>query len=223
MIRILKMKYCILLLWVFYFHGYAQIQVHEEPFHHPVFLKSSVRILDVVTHPNDTSLIHQHSNNYCYVTLNGGKIWVENEGEEGRTLELPTGFVGGYFENPRQPLVHRFANRSDDLIRLIAVENLTAGSNNDSVFQLMANEEVIVDNSYFFITQIPLSPSQQIDFYSSLGSVIINPDQNPLLMRVNDKPEPLNDWAWLDAKSHTSIHNQGSKKANIMVIRLKVP
>jgi len=201
------------------FGAIAQIQVHEEPLHHPVFKNADARILDVIAHSNDTSLIHQHSNNYCYVTINGGKIWVQNNGEEGRTLELPLGFTGGYFDNPQQPLVHRFANRSTGLIRLIAVENLTKGNIKDSVYQLMPYEVLLINNPQFLVTKISLPPFEPLDFYSILNTVIVNPAQIP--MPINSKPEQLSDWLWLDAKSRISIFNPSGTPVDMVLVRLK--
>ncbi|MFZ1807518.1 MAG: hypothetical protein WAU36_09865 [Cyclobacteriaceae bacterium] len=213
------MKYGIYFIFLLSLNGFAQIQVHEEPLHHPVFRNENARILDVIAHPNDTSLIHQHSYNYCYVTIDGGKIWVENKGEDGRTLELPVGFTGGYFENPQQPLVHRFANRSDGLIRLIAIENLTHGNTKDSIHPLLTNEELLINNHQFLVTKISLSPSQQLDFHSTLNTIIVNTGQTPL--SVNIKSEELADWRWLNAGSQISIYNQETINVSIVLVGLK--
>lgn len=216
-IRIMRsVLYSILLLSL---NGYSQIEAHKEPLHHPVLTNAHARILDVVAHPNDTSLVHQHSNNYCYVTIDGGKIWVQNEGEDGRTLELPRGFTGGYFDNPKQPLVHQFANRSDGLIRLIATENLSTGNSRDSVYSLLPHEVLLINNRQFLITKISIPPSGQLDFDAHLNTVMVNPAQTPL--PINIQPEQLSDWLWLDAKSRISIFNPSGTPSDIVLVRLK--
>lgn len=216
-LRIMRsVLYSILLLSL---NGYSQIEVHKEPLHHPVLTNAHARILDVIAQPNDTSLVHQHSNNYCYVTIDGGKIWVQNEGEDGRTLELPRGFTGGYFDNPEQPLVHQFANRSDGLIRLIATENLSTGNTRDSVYSLLPHEVLLINNHQFLVTKVSVPPSKELDYYSIYNTVIVNTGHTPL--PTNSKPEQLSDWLWLDAKSRISIFNPSGTPADIVLVRLK--
>lgn len=217
------MKYCIFILLLSTLTGFAQIQVHKEPLHHPVFKKSNTRVLDVIAHPNDTSLIHQHSNNYCYVTIDGGKIWVQNEGEEGRTLELPLGFTGGYFDNPKQPLVHRFANRSEGLIRLIAIENLSAGSIEALPYQPIGDEEIVINNAHFLATKILVDAGKQIQFNSSAHTVVVNLGENPLQIHKKKESIELNKWVWIGAQSIVSIHNPTPKSTWIVLVRVKKP
>jgi len=212
-------KYSIYFLLLLTLNGFAQIEVHEEPLHHPVLKNAYARILDVIAHPNDTSLIHQHSNNYCYVTIDGGKIWVQNEGEVGRTLELPRGFTGGYFNNPEQSLIHQFANRSDGLIRLIAAENLSDGNTRDSVYSLLPHELLLINNRQFLVTKISIPPSGQLDFEAHLNTVMVNPAQTPL--PINIQPEQLTDWLWINAQSRISIFNPSGTPAEIVLVRLK--
>ncbi|MEQ8364752.1 MAG: hypothetical protein RIF39_13750 [Cyclobacteriaceae bacterium] len=217
------MKYCIFFLLLSTLTGFAQIQVHKEPLHHPVFKKSNTRILDVIAHPNDTSLIHQHSHNYCYVTINGGKIWVENKGEEGRNLELPHGFTGGYFENPEQPLVHRFANRSEELIRLIAIENLSAGNTETPTYQPTGNEEILINNSHFLTTKVLVGAREQSDFKSSANTVIVNLGEKPLEIQKKKESTELNKWVWVGAQSMVSIYNPTYEPTWIVLVRVKKP
>jgi hypothetical protein len=217
------LKHCLYLLLLSSLNGFAQIQVHEEPLHHLVFEKSNTRILDVIAHPNDTSLMHQHGNNYCYVTIDGGKIWVQNDGEEGRTLELPIGFTGGYFDNPNHALVHRFANRSEGLIRLIAVENLSEGNSRTLPYQPSDEEEILIDNSHFLTSKIPIAVGKRADFKFSTHAVIVNLGNTPLSVEKKKKSSELNKWIWIEALSTVSIHNPTSQPIWIVLVQVKKP
>ena len=214
-------KYIILLLQMWVAQGYAQLQVHEEPLHHPVLTKSGVRVLDVIAYPNDTSLIHQHSSNYVYVTINGGKIWVENAGEQGRALVLPKGFIGGYFENPTTPLIHRFANRSEGLLRLIAVENLSVHGAKDTSYHFLPNEELLINNAFFIVSKFRLSPKSRLDFLTFHSTVVVNLNQWPLTVRIQKHPEVLEDWKYIDKQSKIRIYNWQSEETTIVLIQLK--
>lgn len=211
-----------LLLSFLILESVAQIQVHEEPLHHPVLTNEVVRVLDVIAQPGDTSIIHQHSNNYCYVTINGGKIWVENKGEQGRSLELPAGFVGGYFENPAQPLVHRFANRASDLIRLIAIENRSVnGHPDDTVYQPSPREKIIINNSHFIVSKITLPPNERLVWASSRPTAAINLDPKPLQIILKNGSAGSNPWTWVDSHHEITIFNNLSRMTEVVLVQLK--
>lgn len=212
----------LLLFTCFYNYSFAQIQVHEEPLHHPVLSKPEGRVLDVITHPNDTSLIHQHSNNYCYITINGGKIWVENEGEPGRVTELPTGFIGGYFENPAQPLVHRFANRSSGIIRLIAIENLNErGNPSDTNYTPTEGEEVTIDNKFFRVIKMNIQANDKIRLSCPYPTVLINLEEKSLEFFEKNRKKDFKTWAWVEQNEMPSIHNISGQATTIIMVQLK--
>lgn len=210
------------LLWGSCQSLFGQVDVHEEPLHRPVLTNQVVRVLDVIAQPGDTSLIHQHSNNYCYVTINGGKIWVENKDEQGRSLELPTGLVGGYFKNPVHPLVHQFANQSTNLIRLIAIENLSVNGNLfDTVYQTLPKEKIIISNSHFIVSKIAILPNERLVWASSRPAAVINLDPKPLQINTKNGSADLNPWAWLDSFHETTIFNNLSRMTEVVFVQLK--
>lgn len=216
------MKPIVLLLCFIVFQTTGQIHVHEEPLHHPVLNKSGARILDVIAHPGDTSLIHQHANNYCYVTVQGGAVWLESPGEKGRIAQLPAGFIGGYYENPSAPLVHRFANLSSETIRLIAVENLSSlGDPNDSITSNKQNEEVITNNPYFLVTKILISANESLEIRPNWPGVIVNLESKDLNYSLNEKEAQLKQWVWMDAYPNLSVHNHLDEPAWIVVVKVK--
>ena len=199
----------------------AQIQVHEEPMHHLVLSNKTVHVLDVMATPGDTSLIHQHSNNYVYVTIKGGTIWVQNAGENGRTLTMPTGFIGGYYENPTQPLVHRFANQSDSLIRLIAIENLSAGNLSDTLYNTLKNEETLIENTFFRVTKISIPPDDLLKVQPATTTVIINLYLSPIQFMTESKHAFSNDWIWVDQGEKVSIQNHHNSVTPIIMVQIK--
>lgn len=200
----------------------SQIPVHEEPLHHPVFLNSEARVLDVIAHPGDTSLMHQHGNNYCYVTIRGGSVWLKSPDEAGRKVELPFGFIGGYYENPSNPLIHQFANLSSEDVRLIAVENLsTSGNPGDSIYATHTDEEVVVNNSHFLITKVLIAPNASLKTRLIRSCVIVNLESRPIRYRVSKKEADLGQWAWINANKLISLHNQSKESAWVVVINLK--
>ncbi len=201
---------------------YGQIEVHQEPLHHPVLSNKTGRVLDVIAHPGDTSLMHQHRKNYCYVTLQGGQIWIQEAGGEGRNLNLPTGFVGGYYENPEKVLIHRFANCSPNMIRLIAIENhFLKAVSVDSFIHDSKGEEVLVNNSYFLITKVSIAPN---DIFSRLlrwPAVVINLESKPMTYKNSGDFTPLADWAWINQNKQLAVRNSYTNQASIILVQLK--
>lgn len=217
------MKPTVIVLLCFIFSKtVGQIQVHEEPMHQPVLTKSGTRVLDVIAQPGDTSLLHQHANNYCYITVKGGTVWLESAGEKGRKVELPMGFIGGYYENPSSPLVHRFANLSPEPIQLIAVENLSSlGNQADSVYSINQNEEVIITNPYFLVTKILISAKASLEIRPKRSSVIVNLESKPIRYKSKKKEGTLDQWVWIDSGSAISFKNQFEKSAWIVLVQVR--
>jgi len=215
-------NYALFLFVIIGFYAHAQIDVHQEPLHHPVFTNGSVRILDIIANPGDTSLVHKHANNYCYVTLNGGTIWSDAKGTEPRTVELKDGFVGGYFGNPSGPLTHRFANRSAHPIRFIAVENLSAiGNPIDSLYKLRPHEEMLIHNAYFLVTRISLKPNERLDLLPLRASVLINTTQKPLPVISKNDSDSLDSWIWVDPNRKISLRNPTREIASVVLVQVK--
>ncbi len=199
----------------------AQIDVHEEPLHHEVFANEFVRILEIVAHPNDTSLVHRHANNYSYIVLKGGRIWNDVMGSEARTVDLKSGFIGGYFENPAKPLVHRFANKSDEDILLVAVEHLSANRKPPiEPSTLHEFEELVIDNPYFLVTKVPIQPNARLDLQPKPGCIIINMNQQPI--KVLDKEAPsLSKWIWAEPNKNIRLLNPLPEVAWIVLVQVK--
>ena len=222
LLRILLPFILILLLLSFSYSAFGQIEVHHEPMHHPVFENKIVRVLDVVVQPGDTSLLHQHRSNYCYITIQGGQVWLQGEVGNGRNLNLYTGFIGGYHENPDKPLVHRFANRSSNQIRLIAVENLSPiGNRFDTLVNKMYNEEILINNSYFTLSKILVDPNSSTTILSKRPAVIVNLESKSLQIKRQRNIGQLNQWSWLDPNTSATIINPQLDIATVVLVQLK--
>lgn len=215
------LKLCVILL-SFSFSAFGQIEVHEEPMHHPVFENKIARVLDVVAQPGDTSLLHQHRSNYCYITIQGGQVWLQEDGGEGRNLNLYTGFIGGYYQNPDKPLVHRFANRSAEQIRLIAIENISpTGNHFDTLVHKMVNEEILINNAWFSLSKILVTSNSRTTILAKRPAVIVNLESKSLQFKTERDAGQLNQWIWLDSNKRASIINAKDDNATVVLVQLK--
>ncbi len=102
----------------------AQVPVHQEPRHRPVFQNDALRVLDVEIKADDTTLDHIHNNDIAIVCISGcdlrtrlfGGTWgdanIRNPGE------TTTGTYSGH------PATHAHQNIGSSFYRAVSVENL---------------------------------------------------------------------------------------------------
>ena len=208
-----------LLSSIFYNVATAQIPVHQEPLHRPVFENELARILDVRAQVGDTSLMHVHANNYVYVALHGGRLWLA-EDVNSRAVNMSDGFISGYFENPDKPLVHKFANISDKAVRLIAVENLGEQDATGPTLHELAENEVI-SNSSFKVSKITILPEAHLELPLRHPAVIVN--LNAATIKITKRQNSVNlvDWEWLDPGASYAFSNSSADSASLVVIEVK--
>lgn len=98
--------------------------VHEEPFHVPVYEWDCLRFLSVRANPGDTTAYHVHRNPIVYLTIQGTEVWLDDVGSDPRTASLPDAWVGSDLYGPGDTLLHRFAVSGESSLKIVAVERL---------------------------------------------------------------------------------------------------
>ncbi|HEV2388999.1 MAG TPA: hypothetical protein VGS20_17295 [Candidatus Acidoferrales bacterium] len=69
------------------------VSLDQEPHHHLKFANDDVRIYDVVVPPHESTLLHQHDNDYVYVVLGASDITAEEPGQAAVEVKLADGAV----------------------------------------------------------------------------------------------------------------------------------
>lgn len=102
----------------------AQILVHEEPRHQPVFQNKDIRILNVRVAPADTSLYHMHNTPSFFIRLTNTITGSQVQGETKKAGQSQSGEIR--FENlsPPNNRIHRVWNADKDTFHVIDVELL---------------------------------------------------------------------------------------------------
>ncbi|HQS06785.1 MAG TPA: hypothetical protein PLT16_14265, partial [Daejeonella sp.] len=102
----------------------AQILVHEEPRHRPVFQSKEIRILNVRVAPGDTSLYHMHTTPSFFIRLTNTITGSQVQGEAKKAGKSQSGEIR--FENlaPPNNRVHRVWNADKDTFHVMDVELL---------------------------------------------------------------------------------------------------
>lgn len=123
------------------------VHMSKEPRHKVVFEQGTTRVQDVQIPPGDTSLFHIHDNAVLYVPISasrtrsqllglewtgGGPSGAGPASPRGAAAPLGPGRVTSTITYVEKPITHRVNNFGDGLFRLIAIGNLSQGSDADA-------------------------------------------------------------------------------------------
>ena len=112
--------------------SHAQVPVHEEPRHRPVFQNSKIRILNVLLPPGDTTLYHIHHTPSLFIFLTSTAIGSQLQNGSPTQGKSVSGIF--LFENLAPPniRIHRVWNSDKDTLHVMDIELLSK----DSAFTL---------------------------------------------------------------------------------------
>lgn len=102
----------------------AQVPVHKEPRHHPVFQSKDLRILDVLLPPGDTSQYHVHTTPSLFIRFTSTVTGSQLQGGSASSSRSVAGTM--LFENLAPPdiRIHRVWNADKDVFHVMDVELL---------------------------------------------------------------------------------------------------
>ena len=155
----------------------AQILVHEEPRHRPVFQNKEIRILNVRVAPGDTSLYHMHNTPSFFIRLTNTITGSQVQGEAKKAGKSQSGEIR--FENlaPPNNRVHRVWNADKDTFHVMDVELLLKKPEFDEKPMTLPNLKLEIDTTW--VRAYRLSLLKEIEFKS------INKKQSVVLVSLN--------------------------------------
>jgi len=193
----------------------AQISVADEPLHHVIYEDSLVRVLEIIAAPGDTAQMHQHDYNYCYIAVKGGKLWLEDQGQESRIVSLPDHYCGGKSDLENNPFVHRFANVDTTDIRFFTVEHKSGfASAKRSVDRL---DHVILENDLFMVRKIEIASLSSLRFIHERRCFLLNLSADPMLF-LGDRSVPY--WVHQKADEKLLLSNLSEQAILMAVIEI---
>jgi quercetin dioxygenase-like cupin family protein len=96
------------------------VLVTQEPHHHLLYANNDLRIFDVIVPPHQATLLHEHDNDYIFITYGQSQLTVVKPGMPPASLELPAGAVrfakGGF--------AHAITNDGDYPFHTLTIEFL---------------------------------------------------------------------------------------------------
>ena len=213
-----KLVILITILWGFVQCSPKVIPVFREPRHNVVYQSKNARVLDVRFPPGDTCLFHEHTNNYFYIMLKGGKLATQEPEEDFRAFTLPDAYSGGDFELPMIPNTHRVANLDADTLRFMAVENLRPTTHPIYKYLEHPYQTLIENNKVFRMVKIELPINGQHDLNFNTPTLLVNRLQSSFILNDSQVNKV---WDWWEKGGEISIQNLQKDTLELHLISLK--
>jgi hypothetical protein len=203
----------------------AQIPVHQEPFHQPVYeAPGLMRLLDIRTQAGDTTAFHLHENDLFFVTLDSARVFLEDEAQGSRTVELPKGYFNSYTSYREMPYVHRFANIGQGAYRTLGIEHLgplTARG----LPKLPKQAEWVMENERFGVAKGILVKDGSLKWENPLPGFLLSLKGSPLGIETNTGIKTYlldqGDWYVLKEGEKYRVFQEGEEEAVFLLVFLR--
>ena len=186
----------------------CQIHVHDEKLHKLMLQNEYLNVMEIIAKPGEEALMHTHKHNYAYLSIKGGKLLLQDAGEEEREVNLPDHYAGGKYQNHIQPFTHKFTNIDDHDIHFIAVEHKKAFTLTKDLKINFHPDDILIDNQFFLVVKVLLQDMTSIAKEVPYPGVLINPNQKEVLSFDKDKHQKLPLWSYQEAGTKLMLSNK---------------
>ncbi|HQS52946.1 MAG: hypothetical protein B7X86_16125 [Sphingobacteriales bacterium 17-39-43] len=204
----------------------AQILVHEEPRHRPVFQSKEIRILNVRVAPGDTSLYHMHTTPSFFIRLTNTITGSQVQGEAKKAGKSQSGEIR--FENlaPPNNRVHRVWNADKDTFHVMDVELLMKKAAFDQKPLNLPNLKLEIDTNW--VRAYRLNLLKGIDFKTknkqqSLVLVSLNPSTLEITQNGKTGLQALKPGSFFVIKRRQSFSVKNTSEISTQFVLLELP
>lgn len=187
---------------------FSQIHVHEEKLHKLVLENEHLNVIEILAMPGEAAEMHTHKHNYAYIALKGGKMLLQDKGEDEREVNLPSLYTGGKYKNHITPFSHRFVNLDDHDIHFLAVEHKVAYTASKDLVMDFHPDDILIDNQFFLVVKIKMQPLASVSKEVPYPGVLVNPDQKEILSFVVDKHIKVPLWSYQEPGTKLMLSNK---------------
>ncbi len=151
----------------------AQVLVHEEPRHHPVFQNDEIRILNVLLPPGDTTQYHIHHTPSVFILLTSTLTGSQLKGAAPSGGKSTAGSM--YFENLSAPhlRVHRVWNMDKDTFHVMDIELLASDTGFVRRPLAMTNLALEIDTPWVRAYRLSLSKEKNFILNNNKRSLML--------------------------------------------------
>ncbi|HEX5667663.1 MAG TPA: hypothetical protein VFX73_02605 [Chitinophagaceae bacterium] len=228
------MKKCfrgILFIVVFMFHygsAKAQVLVHEEPRHRPVFQGQGVRILNVVLPPGDTTQYHIHQTPSVFIFLSNTESGSQLQGGKAITGKYIAGRVLYEDLSPPHVRVHKVWNMDNDTMRVLDIELLSKDTGFILAPLRIPGLELEIENSYVRAYRGTLKTGQEFSSGKQERPLILVSlsDINAVVMQNGKTLSRImhtGEFITLGKDDSFSVANDGKYSSQFVFIELPLP
>lgn len=221
------MRHSLLFLALFFklFFLQAQVFVHEEPRHHPVFQNGKIRILNVLLPPGDTTLYHIHHTPSLFLfftsTTTGSQL-------QGAAPSAGRSTAGTFlFENLAAPhrRVHRVWNMDKDTFHVMDIELLSGDSGFTQQPLVLPHLQPVIDTPWVRVYRLALDPGESFLLGDEQRSfVLVSMAIVPVEQRQGEKTmlQTLQPGSFFHTKAgqRFAVKNTGNATAQFALIEL---
>ena len=204
----------------------AQILVHEEPRHRPIFQSKEIRILNVRVAPGDTSLYHMHTTPSFFIRLTNTITGSQVQGEAKKAGKSQSGEIR--FENlaPPNNRVHRVWNADKDTFHVMDVELLMKKAAFDQKPLNLPNLKLEIDTNW--VRAYRLNLLKGIDFKTknkqqSLVLVSLNPSTLEITQNGKTGLQALKPGSFFVIKRRQSFSVKNTSEISTQFVLLELP
>ncbi len=151
----------------------AQVLVHEEPRHHPVFQNDEIRILNVLLPPGDTTQYHIHHTPSVFILFTSTVTGSQLKGGAASNGQSTAGSM--LFENLSAPhlRVHRVWNMDKDTFHVMDIELLTKDTGFVQKPLAITDLALEIDTPWVRVYRLPLSKEKDFMLNNNKRSLIL--------------------------------------------------
>lgn len=215
--------------------GDPVVHMSKEPRHKVVFEAGTARVQDVQIPPGDTTLFHTHDHAVLYVPIGSSRTRSQVLGEEwsgggaargaaATSAPATPGRLSSITNYVEKPVTHRVNNIGDSLFRLIAVGNLSKGTDadTDDVSGLGAKPEVL--NKYYRAYRVSLPAGQSTAAHKHAWPVVVvqqTAGQLAIEGSANATTTEPGKFAFHDGSGTHQVKNTGRSAVEIVEVELR--
>jgi quercetin dioxygenase-like cupin family protein len=206
---------------------YAQVLVHEEPMHHVVFNNESIRILNVLLPPGDTTQYHIHHTPSVFIFFTGTRTGSQLDGSGPVTTESQVGRL--LFENLAEPntRTHRVWNADRDTFHVMDIELLFKDTGFVQDPLTIPGLKLMIDTSWVRAYQFSLLKGKDFILMNEKnGGILVSLNASTIQTNQseNDGTQRLKTGDFLHLKrNHSfSLKNLGEGSAEFVLLELPI-
>ncbi|MEO8109433.1 MAG: hypothetical protein ABI594_05355 [Ginsengibacter sp.] len=168
----------------------AQVLVHEEARHHPVFQNDEIRMLNVLLPPGDTTQYHIHHTPSAFILFTSTITGSQLKGAAPSDGKSTAGSM--YFENLSAPhlRVHRVWNMDKDTFHVMDIELLSNDTGFVRMPLVMTNLALEIDTPWVRAYRLSLSKEKDFNLHDNKRSLmLIALNSAPVQTKQNGKTQ----------------------------------